>query len=167
MDSKNNVKITKKVPYDAAVPKSKSNSTIVPAAKIQFVRPASASAANLSMKVKCDKSKEKSSAKSLDIMEKANCIQIPAASETRIYANNLNENDVFFDAAEEIEVASHSSSDPDDSSKRNRTFIVEEKESGDLRLASGIVRNCGSRLPTPVPRGPSGSRIPIPVHKRK
>uniref|UniRef100_A0A8R1TIQ7 TOG domain-containing protein n=1 Tax=Onchocerca volvulus TaxID=6282 RepID=A0A8R1TIQ7_ONCVO len=102
-DSKNNVKITKKVPYDATVPKSKFNSTIVPAARIQSVRLASASAANVSMK-------------------------IPATYETRIYENNSNENDVFFDAAEEIEVASHSSSDPDDSSKRNRTFIVEEKE---------------------------------------
>lgn len=45
--------------------------------------------------------------------------------------NHSNENDVFFDAAEELEVVSRSSGVFDNAHARDETFIVEERDPGD------------------------------------
>ncbi|VBB27713.1 unnamed protein product [Acanthocheilonema viteae] len=159
---KGNNKIIKKVSHDATISKSKFNSTTKPAVgnNIFFVRFASL----------------------LDVRNIAD-IQTPGTD----MAKNHENKDVFFDAAEEMEIVSYSSIDLGKSLKRNGSYILEEREPGagtteELVPLQSIsretkqsdpanftfpsVRNYGSRLPIPTPRGTCGSRIPLPVYRR-
>ncbi|CAG9535329.1 unnamed protein product [Cercopithifilaria johnstoni] len=163
--SKGNVKITKKVPSDAVVSKSKFNSAKMSTAGIKPVRSAVPTA---SMEVKC--------------------IQIPRTNKAKNYeTNNSSEQDVFFDAAEEMDIVLHSSIDLEKSLKRNGSYSVKERESGIASAEESVpvqavsretkqsdtanftvpsIRNYGSRLPIPTPRGASRSRIPLPIYRR-
>ncbi|KAM3718376.1 Zygote defective protein [Dirofilaria immitis] len=183
-DSKSNAKITKKVSYEGVVSKSKFNSMTALTNKMHSLRSAFGTAP---MAKNYDGGVEMLSTKPLHTIKEANCVQVSETNETRTCEKNSSEKDVFFDAAEELEVLSHSSSDSDSSLRRNSTFVVEEnvsevstteksvplqsvnreaKRSDATNFTVPSVRSCGSRLPTPVLRGGSGSRIPVPVQKR-
>uniref|UniRef100_A0A1I7VL36 Zyg-9 protein n=2 Tax=Loa loa TaxID=7209 RepID=A0A1I7VL36_LOALO len=167
--SKCNITITKKMPCRTVISKSKFNSAMVPAGRIQSVRSAVSTA-------------------SVEVKSGTDVIR-------NLKQNSSNERDVFFDAAEEMDIISHSSSDPDNSLLKNETYTVEKEEGPseqcpDFEAATAeesiplhsisremkqsdttnfifpSVRNGDSRLPTPTLRGVSGSRIPIPVHRR-
>ncbi|EJW86913.1 hypothetical protein WUBG_02174 [Wuchereria bancrofti] len=163
MDTKCNIKTTKKV--RSVISKSKFNSATVPAIRIQSAHSAVSTA---SVEVKCIQVQETNATKNRE-------------------KNSSSEKDIFFDASEEVDVLSGSSSDPDNSLGRNETYIVDERERGtaiteesvplqsvsreikqsgtaNVRIPSD--RSGGSRLPTLTLRGTSGSRIPIPVYKR-
>lgn len=68
--SKCNIKITKKVPYDTVVSKSKLNNAIIPAARAQSLRSAVPSA---SVEVKCEELVRILSTKLLHAIIEANC----------------------------------------------------------------------------------------------
>ncbi|MCP9263763.1 hypothetical protein DINM_007141 [Dirofilaria immitis] len=194
-DSKSNAKITKKVSYEGVVSKSKFNSMTALTNKMHSLRSAFGTAP---MAKNYDGGVEMLSTKPLHTIKEANCKRKRC----------------LFDAAEELEVLSHSSSDSDSSLRRNSTFVVEENVSEVSTTEKSVplqsvnreakrsdatnftvpsqrakvsmfevfkrtysvplvldenlyrVRSCGSRLPTPVLRGGSGSRIPVPVQKR-
>uniref|UniRef100_A0A915PRN8 TOG domain-containing protein n=1 Tax=Setaria digitata TaxID=48799 RepID=A0A915PRN8_9BILA len=179
-DSKIDSMTTKKISKSLTHSRPKFNSAVVPAARIQSTRAAMTSLSVV--EAKCNEPRVLS-AKLRHTMEEANGGQM--RKNVNMYEkNSSSEKDVFFDAAEEMEVTSRSSSEPDNSVCGNNTYIVEKKESiteetvSSLSIshetkrsatASSIVPsacNCGSRLPSRLPRGTSGSRIPIPIHRR-
>ncbi|VDK86587.1 unnamed protein product [Litomosoides sigmodontis] len=159
--SKGSVKITAKVCHDAVVSKPKFSSTIMSAGGIKSARSV---VPTVSLKGE---------------------YQIPGTDKPENLVNNPSEMDVFFDAVEEIEIVSHSSTDLGKPLKINESHIVEKKEAGSLSTSGVVtaevshetkqsdtanftipsVRNNSSRLPTSILRGTSGSRIPLPVYK--
>lgn len=56
---------------------------------------------------------------------------MPETEKPGNHENNPGENDVFFDAVEEMEIVSHSSTDLGKPLKRNGSHIVEKREAGD------------------------------------
>uniref|UniRef100_A0A0R3RZR1 TOG domain-containing protein n=1 Tax=Elaeophora elaphi TaxID=1147741 RepID=A0A0R3RZR1_9BILA len=163
--SKGDVKITKKVSYDAAVSRSKSNNAIMPAARIKSIHSVVSAT---SMEVKY--------------------IQLTGTDEAKNHEkNNSSEKDVFFDAVEKMEIVSDNSVDSRKSLKGNELCTVKERKPGVAAAEESIssqfvnrerkqhdagdftvpsVRNYKSRLPIPTSRGTSGSRIPLPVCRR-
>ncbi|VDN93911.1 unnamed protein product [Brugia pahangi] len=170
MDSKCNIKTTKKVPH-RVISKSKFNSATGSAIGNQSAHFVFSTAST-----------------------KLKCIHVQETNTTRNHEkNSSSEKDIFFDASEGVDVLSGSSSDPDNSLRRNETYIVDEKsrqclefwgtaitegsvplqsasrgikQSGTASVRIPLDRNGGSRLPTLTLRPTCGSRIPIPVYKR-
>uniref|UniRef100_A0A1I8EYN9 TOG domain-containing protein n=1 Tax=Wuchereria bancrofti TaxID=6293 RepID=A0A1I8EYN9_WUCBA len=72
---------------------------------------------------------------------KFNSIQVQETNATKNREkNSSSEKDIFFDASEEVDVLSGSSSDPDNSLGRNETYIVDERERGRQCLDFGAAQ---------------------------